>query len=509
MLEGIAVLLAEVHDELDDLRCGVRDLDGIRLDVSHRKPSRLHLILKRSHKQSTTKSHNIVLIADITERVIEVGAGKTIDTVDCDLQGLCQVFCRGLIIQIRRQLSSKELPGSLVIFVLDRDTSVQNILEVLGVLPEDIHGDGGIRVHGCDIKQSNIPIHPRFGVNIAAFSNVITAIHVLAINELISRKCGENICPLIGRIARLSRGQIGIDESRFLLLTKYNSGGQCIGRIVDRQTSYFGQDLSCGPVALQMVKDCFCSKNIVIAILRDLCPTLLRYRLIPWKTEFLVMNTQFDLPFFQALFLSGKVIHIRIRHVIRLTKESISTSADDLLRQVVQLQIVIADQPSVQNMVIISTTVEPNQSIPHQILDLFRSRIDHANHGLSLALNLPVDQEQVREDLHIVKYQRLFVVRNMCRSLIGLKPHLVHQFDAVICLMGAPRSKRQNAIPHVGHIIIKAAVISILKPLIDEIDTRFGGRVILFVEVSLDEGSQCLFAFHPFKVDHFLFSFHG
>ena len=45
VFKGVAVLLSVVHDELDDLRRGVRDLDRIGLDVGDGESAFLHLVL--------------------------------------------------------------------------------------------------------------------------------------------------------------------------------------------------------------------------------------------------------------------------------------------------------------------------------------------------------------------------------------------------------------------------------------------------------------------------------
>src|SRR5690606_25183455 len=54
VLKDVTVLVTEVHHEVDDLRSGVRDLDRVRLDVSHSEAHLLDLVLEIDHEQSTT-----------------------------------------------------------------------------------------------------------------------------------------------------------------------------------------------------------------------------------------------------------------------------------------------------------------------------------------------------------------------------------------------------------------------------------------------------------------------
>ena len=87
-----------------------------------------------------------------------------------------------------------------------------------------------------------------------------------------------------------------------------------------------------------MVEDRFRRDNVVVTVFGDLGPHLLRHRLIPGKTEFLVMDTQFDLPLLETLLLGREIVDIGIRDVVRLSEERVATVAvDNLLRKLVQL----------------------------------------------------------------------------------------------------------------------------------------------------------------------------
>ena len=73
--------------------------------------------------------------------------------------------------------------------------------------------------------------------------------------------------------------------------------------------------------------------------------------------------------------------------------------------------------------------------------------------------------------------------------------------------MCAARCKCQNSIPHIRHIIIESACISILKNFVNEVDTGLCCRMVLLVEISLDLRSKPFLALHPFKIYHLFFSF--
>ena len=108
-----------------------------------------------------------------------------------------------------------------------------------------------------------------------------------------------------------------------LLLAKYNSGGETVRGVVRQHTCNFRQNQPRIPVRLEMIKRCFCCDYIVLAILSDLIPHIFWNWLIPRQTKFLMMNTEFNLEFLQALFVCCRceVINIRIRDIVCLTEQ--------------------------------------------------------------------------------------------------------------------------------------------------------------------------------------------
>ena len=196
---------------------------------------------------------------------------------------------------------------------------------------------------------------------------------------------------------------------RVLVAAKYNFGGQGVGGVVHRHARHIRQDLPSHKVGFSGVEYRLCGDHIVVAVFRDLLPHTLRHRLVPGKTQLLMVKSQFNLPLLQALLDGAEVIHVRIRDVIRLPKETVVApglllTADDLLGEIVELFIGVAHQSGVQDMIVVPPAVEPYQTELHQLLNFRGLGIDHPHHSLTRAFDFPVHQEQVWEDLHVVKH---------------------------------------------------------------------------------------------------------
>ena len=231
MLECIAVILSKLHTEIDYFRCRIWDLYRIRFDVSNLETSTDYFILKCSHKQSSTKSNNVILISNITERVREISSSKTIYRIDCYFQCLCKVFSCTLIVQIWSKLTIKHRSSFIKLFVLNVNSCIQNIFEVLSVFSETIHCNNRMRMQASNIKKSYIRIHSRFSINISAQSKIGATIHVFAILEFISRKClyyirNERM------VCAFASSKISVYKLRMFLFTKYNSGSKRISCVV-------------------------------------------------------------------------------------------------------------------------------------------------------------------------------------------------------------------------------------------------------------------------------------
>ena len=158
-------------------------------------------------------------------------------------------------------------------------------------------------------------------------------------------------------------------------------------------------------------------------------------------------------------------------------------------------------------MIVVSAAVKTDQTKPHQFLNFSRRRVNHTDNRLSFAFNFPVDQEQVRKHLNIIKHKFSIIV--FCsRRLVGrFELHLIDQLNTVIRLMRAACGEGQHSVPHICNVIMKIACISVLKNFIDEVDTGFSCRMVFLVQIPFDLRSKTFLALHPFKIYHLLFSF--
>ena len=146
MLKRIAILLSEPHAEVNDFWRCVRNLDRIRLDVCHREATLLRLILQSAHKQSTTQGHNVVAIFRIAEWIVEGRAGQTVHGVDGDFQCLGQCLSLLGVVQILGQFAVKQLLGLVILLVLDIDTNIHQIVEILGILTKVVERHSRMRM---------------------------------------------------------------------------------------------------------------------------------------------------------------------------------------------------------------------------------------------------------------------------------------------------------------------------------------------------------------------------
>ncbi len=236
--------------------------------------------------------------------------------------------------------------------MLDGNTSVPDFLEPLGVLrPEQFLRDDAGRVHGGDVQQGDVAIHAGFRIDITALTDFLTAIDGLAVLELIAREDGTSLfikggVLVVLRVAHRKRklvdltriAHIAIAECilRTFVVAEDDTGGQGVGSVVDRHSRHVCQNFTGDEVSLSGVEDGLGSNDIVVAVFGDFLPHALRHRLVPGKTELLVMDTQLNLPLLQALLLRAEVINVRIRDVIGLAKEAVVAlgllfTADDFL----------------------------------------------------------------------------------------------------------------------------------------------------------------------------------
>ena len=264
-------------------------------------------------------------------------------------------------------------------------------------------------MHGRNIKQCDKPIHARLCRDTATLADIVDItitrfpVFVLVAREYRStllveyREVIELLLHRKGHVRKLvidlrNVTHITIIEGvlRVLVRTKYNSGSELVGRIIDGHLGNLCQDLTCGKVALRVIPDRFRCNDVVVAILSNLRPKFFRNRFVPRKTKLLMVNAKLDFPLLQALLLGTVVIDIRVRDIIRFSEHRIRRAVDNPLRERIELLIRISNHTSIENVVIVTTAVESNQLELDEFLDLFWLGVDHADDLLTSTLHLPI-----------------------------------------------------------------------------------------------------------------------
>ena len=161
-------------------------------------------------------------------------------------------------------------------------------------------------------------------------------------------------------------------------------------------------------------------------------------------------------------------------------------------------------------MVIVLTVIEADQPILRKFCNIICTGVDESiDCGfvlVRLALELPIDQKQVREHLTVKEHDGCFI--SYCYGrLFGLEVHLGHDFQASVCLIRAGSRKPENCVAHVVHIIGEVTVVGVLKDFVDEVDGRFGIGMNFFVQIAHNHDAQSFFALDTISANHF-FSLH-
>ena len=176
--------------------------------------------------------------------------------------------------------------------MFDIDTYIHKVIEVFGVLTKIVHGYRRVRVQRCHIQQRDIPVHARFGIDIAAQTKVCSTEHVVhpaivAFGPLVTREGiddvfgYQNIRLDLGQSVLFAGSKVSVDKLWMFLFAKDDARGQCVGRIVDRQSGNICQDLPGYKVCMTCVEHGFCCQNVIVAVFRDLVPKAFRHGLVP------------------------------------------------------------------------------------------------------------------------------------------------------------------------------------------------------------------------------------
>ena len=247
--------------------------------------------------------------------------------------------------------------------------------------------------------------------------------------------------------------------------------------------------------------------DVILAIGLYRRPELLVNRLVPWESEFVMVDAQFDLPLLQTLLLRGEVEDIGVGDVVGVPEHRILVAVHDPLTEVVQrLVVVLHPSPGVQHVIVVLAVVEADQVLGAQRSNGVRARVDERRDDILIAV-LVADHEQIREHLDIEEREHRDVRRFRGRNnLLGsrLELHVRYDLDAVIRVMGRTHGELQHCIAHVGHVIDDAVLIRLVKELADEVDVGLGAGSALLPQTLPDEIPQMGLVLDGFLVDHTL-----
>ena len=159
-------------------------------------------------------------------------------------------------------------------------------------------------------------------------------------------------------------------------------------------------------------------------------------------------------------------------------------------------------------MVIISPTVKTDKLKLKKLLNFLRTWVDHPNNRLPFALSLPVDKEEIRKDLDIIKYQEVLARFFVLSSFFTLEVHLTNQLDTVFGLIRTAGSKCKYGVSKIRHVVAHITFICVIKSLVDEVNARFGVREVFKVQCFPNGRSNGFLILKTIEIDHLLFSFH-
>ena len=130
----------------------------------------LNLTLKKRHEQSTALCDYVVLVSNISERVLERGTCKTVYGVYNDFKRLSKSISH-IFIKIRFKSSSEKSPCSIEVPMLDSHSSINNILEYLSKLrTKQAFKYNAMWMHGRYVSIPYINVHTRLRIYFTAFS---------------------------------------------------------------------------------------------------------------------------------------------------------------------------------------------------------------------------------------------------------------------------------------------------------------------------------------------------
>ena len=221
-------------------------------------------------------------------------------------------------------------------------------------------------------------------------------------------------------------------------------------------------------------------------------------------------QTELNLPLLKRLLLRGEVVNIRVAHVVSLGEHCVLLAVDDPLTQLEQLVVVVTEHPSIHDMVIVPTAVEPDQLELEKRLKLFGGRVDHPGDLLGTP-DLPVHKEQVGKYLDVpedniaIRILALLLdnLTELFLVLLTAEMHLLDKLEAVLTLIGGVRGEPNNGRLHDAKVVIHTLLVRIVQDLLDEVDRRTSGWMNLLLEVSNDKIPERVLILHHLNIDHF------
>ena len=346
-------------------------------------------------------------------------------------------------------------------------------------------------MHARNVEKCDVNVDSWLGVDVSALTDLLPTIGRLAESVLIARELLTEI-----GVYELTLGVPVLSEDDKLTVL--------VSRVVRSQTRQLGKHEAGLPVRMEVVEDLLSCNNIVITICRNFLPTILGNVLVPRNTKLLVMQTKLDLPLLERHLGGCKVVHIGVGQVVSLDEPSSDAVFDDPLAQVVQLGVVETQRTSIENMVVVLTTVEADQPHLTEGLDLLGGGVNHPMYR-RITLNLPVHEEQVWEHLTVEEDQLTSREPHglLLRILIGER-HLHHGLDSRLGLMGRVHGERQHTRLQILDVIDHPLFLGVTEDLGDEVDRGLCRGMDLLPKVALNKLPDLLLIGHGGLVDHFL-----
>ena len=111
---------------------------------------------------------------------------------------MSQSLCLLRIIEVFRQFSAKESFCFFVLTMFNIDSYIHQIIEVLGILAEVVHGNGRMGMQRSNVQESDIRVHTGFSINIPTHAQIgptehVVVLTVFAFGPFVARESIDNV----------------------------------------------------------------------------------------------------------------------------------------------------------------------------------------------------------------------------------------------------------------------------------------------------------------------------